>query len=166
MKIREAFEKVTTLEELKAVYKRLAMKNHPDRGGDVEVMKEINALYDEYFERYSHVHKNREGEYYEKKTAETPEEFKNIVNELMKMDGIIIEIIGSFIWVTGDDKPHKEKLKALGFRWHRTKKEWMLPPKGYKKRSRRNYSMDEIRGMYGTTGKFGGESTNKNEIVA
>ena len=165
MKIKEEFASVTTLEELKAVYKRLAMKHHPDRGGDVETMKEINATYDELFAKFSHIHKNyKTGEYYEKKTAETPEEFKDIVDKLMKMQGIIIEIIGSFIWVSGDDKPHKEELKAMGFRWHKKKKVWVKPPAGYRKRSRRNYSMDEIRGMYGTTGQFTGQ--DKNEIVA
>lgn len=165
--IRKEFDNVTTLEELKSVYKKLAMKYHPDRGGDVELMKEVNATYDELFAKFSHIHKNHKtGEYYEKKTAETPDEFKDIVDKLMRMQGIIIEIIGSFVWVSGDDKPHKEELKAMGFRWHTQKKEWMLPPKGYKKRSRREYSMDEIRDMFGTTGQFTGQGRNENEIVA
>ena len=39
--IRGEFAKVTTLEELKAVYKKMAMKYHPDRGGDVEKMNQV-----------------------------------------------------------------------------------------------------------------------------
>ena len=35
------FESCKTLDELKAEYRRLAMANHPDRGGDVETMKQI-----------------------------------------------------------------------------------------------------------------------------
>jgi hypothetical protein len=32
--------------ELKLMYNKLAMKNHPDRGGNVEMMKSINVAYD------------------------------------------------------------------------------------------------------------------------
>ena len=44
------FENCNTIEELKAEYRRLAMKNHPDRGGDEETMKAINQQYDEAFD--------------------------------------------------------------------------------------------------------------------
>lgn len=37
------FSKVKTLEEAKKLYKELALKNHPDMGGSVEVMQEINS---------------------------------------------------------------------------------------------------------------------------
>lgn len=36
------FNKVNTLEEAKKLYRELAMKNHPDKGGDIEVMQTIN----------------------------------------------------------------------------------------------------------------------------
>ena len=39
----------TTLDELKKEYRRLAMANHPDRGGDEATMKAINAEYDAVF---------------------------------------------------------------------------------------------------------------------
>ena len=45
------FKQCTTLEELKAEYKKLVMKHHPDRGGDTATMQEINAEYDEAFPR-------------------------------------------------------------------------------------------------------------------
>ena len=54
-----------TLEDLKRAYRNLAMKHHPDRGGDVETMKEVNALYDEFFDRLKDVHRNRDGVQYE-----------------------------------------------------------------------------------------------------
>lgn len=166
MKIRNEFEKATTLEELKAIYKKLAMKHHPDRGGDVEVMKEINALYDEYFERLKNTHKNAKGETYTKETDETAEEYKNIINELLKM-GVVIEIIGCFIWVSGDTKPHKDEIKALGFKWHAKKKMWYKAPAGYRKRynKKHDYSMEEIRGMYGTSGRFKGKEKEDNSIA-
>ncbi len=43
------FTTCTTLDELKKEYRRLAMANHPDRGGDEATMKAINAEYDAVF---------------------------------------------------------------------------------------------------------------------
>ena len=149
MKFRAEFTKATTLEELKAIYKKLAMANHPDRGGDVEDMKEINNLYDEFFAKLKNTHKNRKGETYTKETQETADWFKDIVNELMKMPGLVVEVIGCFIWVSGNTKANKEGLKKLGFRWHREKQNWYKSAPGYKKHNNKKHSMDEIRNMFG-----------------
>lgn len=43
------FKNVTSLTDLKSQFRSLAMKNHPDAGGDSEVMKEINIEYDALF---------------------------------------------------------------------------------------------------------------------
>ena len=43
------FEKCQDLNELKSTYKKLAMENHPDMGGDVRAMQEINAEHDRMF---------------------------------------------------------------------------------------------------------------------
>ena len=43
------FNGVSGLDELKKEYRRLSMINHPDRGGDIETMKAINAEHDELF---------------------------------------------------------------------------------------------------------------------
>jgi len=145
-----------TLEELKGMYRKLAMIHHPDRGGDTETMKAINAEYDALFPLLKDVHKNKDGETYtaRQSTAETADHFKDLISELMKMDDIVIEIIGCFVWVTGDTKPHREQLKALKFQWHSKKKAWYLKPETYKRRSRREYDLDEIRSMYGSGGKM------------
>ncbi|MFR5556270.1 MAG: hypothetical protein ACLTKE_05090 [Coprococcus sp.] len=37
------FKNVKSFEELKKQYKELLKKHHPDNGGDVEAMKEINV---------------------------------------------------------------------------------------------------------------------------
>lgn len=45
------FAGIKNLEELKREYKRLALANHPDRGGDTATMQAINADYDAAFAR-------------------------------------------------------------------------------------------------------------------
>jgi len=43
------FKNVTSFDDLKSQFKKLAKANHPDAGGDSEVMKAINAEYDALF---------------------------------------------------------------------------------------------------------------------
>lgn len=43
------FKNVESLENLKAQFKKLLKANHPDNGGDAEIMKEINVEYDALF---------------------------------------------------------------------------------------------------------------------
>lgn len=47
------FTNCKTVEEAKKLYRRLAMENHPDRGGDLDTMKAINAEYDEFFNTFT-----------------------------------------------------------------------------------------------------------------
>ena len=161
MKTTNYFNNPQTLEELKKQYRELAMKHHPDRGGSDEAMKAVNAEYNALFPKLKDIHTNKDGETYTKETAETPEFFKDLISELMSMDGIIIEIIGCFVWITGDTKPNKDRLKALNFKWHMKKSAWYLAPEDYRKRSRRDYELDEIRAMYGTSGEFKSNGTEK-----
>lgn len=154
---------VETLEELKKVYKKLALKLHPDCGGNEEEMKILNNEYDELFSRLKNIHKNKDGESYTKETTETPEEFKDIINQLfsLKMIDVEIEIVGTFIWVTGNTKLYKDNLKAFNFRYSPKKYAWYKAPADYKKRSRKNYDMNTIRGMYGSQKVKGSGKTIK-----
>lgn len=143
------FTNCRTLEELKKEYKKLALKNHPDCGGSEEIMKEINKQYDEAFEKVKNIHFNKEGKQYEKENTETADDFKNIITVLMRMQGVHIEVIGCFIWLSGDTKPHKDQLKQLGFKWHSKKSCWFKSPEGYRRYGKSEYNMDQIREMYG-----------------
>ncbi|MEE0434745.1 MAG: molecular chaperone DnaJ [Peptococcaceae bacterium] len=111
-------------------------------------MKILNAEYAELFEPVKNIHVNKDSGTYEQETDETLEEFQTLITELLKLDGIEIEIIGCFVCVSGDTKPHKERLKELGFRWHSKKKCWYKSPDGYRRCGKGEYTMDEIRGMY------------------
>ena len=148
----ELLKGVNTLEELKALYKKLAMKFHPDRGGDLETMKKLNNEYDSLFLKLKNIHTNAKGETYEKETTETPEQWKDIVNQLINLNlqNVKIEVIGSFLWLSGETKPYREDLKAIGFRWSSNKTAWYLAPEGYKKTSRKKFAMDDIRNLYGS----------------
>jgi len=157
---------VSTLEELKKEYKRLAMIHHPDCGGDTEIMKVINNEYDYLFSKLKNTHKNKAGQYYEKENStENAGEWKDLIEKLisLKMVKVNIEIIGSFVWVSGETKPYKEELKNLGFKWSQNKTAWYMAPEGYRRQSRKQYDLNEIRGMYGSSTIKNGSAADEQE---
>lgn len=56
------FKNIKNFEDLKNQYKSLLKKNHPDNGGDLEVMKEINVEYDALFPIWKHRIEKETGE--------------------------------------------------------------------------------------------------------
>lgn len=56
------FKNVKNFEDLKGQFKTLLKANHPDNGGDVEAMKEINAEYDALFKIWKDRHEKQTGE--------------------------------------------------------------------------------------------------------
>lgn len=146
------FNNPNSLEELKKQYKKLALKHHPDIGGSNAAMQEINAEYDQLFEKLKNVHQTAEGKTYttETENTETSNEFKDIIEKLIHFKGIKIEICGSWIWITGNTINYRTQLKEMHFRWSKTKQAWYYHNSDYKKSTKRNFTLDEIRDLYGS----------------
>lgn len=141
-----------TLEELKEQYRRLALRNHPDLGSSTKAMQEINAEYEALFNRLKNTHRAASGETYTTKeeTSEKASDFVDIINALINLDGLIIEVCGRWLWISGNTKPHRAKLKELHFRWSQNKSAWYYHTEAYRKRSSKNLTLDEIRTLYGS----------------
>lgn len=145
------FRGCETLEEVKKAYRELAKRLHPDAGGNAEEFKAMSAEYERAFERLKNVHRNKDGETYEKATSETPQQYADIINRVILFDGVKIEIIGSWIWLSGNTKPYKEILKEMGFSWSKSKTAWYYTGEGASPRRRGYYSMNELREKWGAT---------------
>ena len=143
------FTNCTTLDELKKEYRKLAMIHHPDHGGNPEIMKAINSEYKRTFETLKNQHNSTAEDF--RKTTEAPEEFINIINTLIKFPGIIVELCGSWLWISGDTLPIKDQLKAAGCRWSSSKKMWYWHhPEEGARRTKGKSTMTDIRNKYGS----------------
>ena len=153
MLFRSYFDSCHTLDELKTEYRRLARIHHPDVGGDVATMQEINRQYEAAFNQL----KNGAAADGEKQTSETAGEFIAIINALVRLRGITVELCGSWLWISGDTRPVKDDLKAAGCKWAAKKSMWYWHPSDAAPiRRHRSTSMAEIRGKYGSRVLSGG----------
>ena len=147
------FKDCETLEDVKALYKKLARALHPDCNPGKDTTADFQAMQAEYekaFNACKNTHVNKDGEKYTKETDETPEMYADIINALLKCPGLEIELCGSWLWVTGNTKEHKDLLKELHFSWSKNKAAWYFHFEPFRKRSKTKVSLDEIRSMYGS----------------
>lgn len=146
------FKDCKTAEDVKARFKDLAKKLHPDCGGNAEEFKAMMNEYTEVFNRLKNIHKTTEGKTYESKKAstQTAEQFADIITKIIHCEGLHIEICGSWVWVTGNTYPHKDTLKAAGFTWSRSKKAWYNAGEPLQGKRRGRYSLNQIRQMHGS----------------
>ena len=145
------FENCETQEDAKKQYKKLAKQFHPDINptqGSEEIMKLINVQFENF--KPNTYRKGEEFNKYEN-TA-----IAKIIIELMKLEGIEIEICGNWLWLDGNTYEQKEEIKAIDTdgkfkaRFSGSKKRWYFSPADYRKRSKKAVSMEAIRTMYGS----------------
>lgn len=137
--ILKEFQNIEGINEAKKIYKTLAKKLHPDMdGGDEESFKLLNAIYTDLIE-----HK-----IYFSNDFKIDVELEKIISLILHFENITIELVGSWVWVSGDTKEIKEKLKELGFKWASKKKMWFYGE--MKGRNPQEKSMEEIKSKYGS----------------
>ncbi|EAY31035.1 hypothetical protein [Microscilla marina] len=117
-------EQISNKQELKIAYWTLCKQHHPDfhPGIDDTPIKMINAEY----EVLAHLMET-EGRFEQFKTGEEQGEIDQMFMEMyLKVCHLplIFELVGNWIWVTGDTRAHKETLKKAGFFWAKKKQAW------------------------------------------
>lgn len=144
----EWFNGCRTLDEVKALYKQLAKKYHPDLGGDTETMQSINREFRDVSARIIGGSGLSEEE-----TADEirlSEEYRQAIEKIIHLDGITIELVHRWIWVTGLTRKHKDVLKEAGYFFASKKLAWYFRANEYKVRKGGQKSLDEIRAKYGS----------------
>ena len=133
---------------LKSAYRAACLKHHPDKGGDVEIMKLVNAAYD--FLKKIDIWWT--GEQFRTAQKQTPltETMQAMIDRLKGLAGIKIEIIGSWLWVSGQTYDFKDVLKDLKMKFAGNKKAWYYHEDAYRKKGKKQFGMDEIRQMHGS----------------
>ena len=135
--IENEFRGIEGINEAKKIYKDLAKKLHPDVGGTTEEFKVLNEVYNYILENGIDISEDSEFDL----------ELEKIICQILHYENIIIEVVGSWIWLQGDTRAIKEVLKGLGFKWASKKKMWYYGE--MRGRNPKQKSMDDIKAKYG-----------------
>lgn len=144
------FSNCETIEDVKKLYKKLASKLHPDCGGSTEEFIKMSAEYEEAFNRLKNTFRNVEGEKYQRENTETSTQYKDIIDKIIHFENVKIEIIGTWIWVSGDTRPYKDILKSLNFNWCKNKVAWSFHSEPWQRRTNAKTTLEDIRNLYGS----------------
>jgi hypothetical protein len=139
-----------TEDSVKKAFRKLALKYHPDRNpAGTEMMQMVNAAVDFVLANMGKFQGFTQGA----DAYDYGELVNEVLNKLLAMNGLIIEVAGNWVWISGDTKTNKDELKALGCLWAPKKKMWYFRPAEHKcGGNRTQHSMDEIREKYGSSG--------------
>jgi hypothetical protein len=119
------------LDQTKVKFRELAHIHHPDKGGDGEMMKQLITSYKEHLQKLER--------------DQNPKDDKPFDYQIEK------ELIGKWIWVSGDTKSIKDQLKENGFRYAPKKQLWYFRQEDQAQKFHKSgISIDEIRSKYGS----------------
>lgn len=146
--MRDHFANCFGEDAIKSRYRELCRLFHPDLnpGKDTtRTMQDVNAQYKEALRaEYRKTKSDDEAA----DAVEADERAAEILAKIVALPEIVIEIVGVWLWVTGDTFPVRDLLKAAGLKWASKKRAWYWHAPENKCRGGRK-NLDEIRATYG-----------------
>jgi proteasome lid subunit RPN8/RPN11 len=148
--MKQYFINCETLDAAKLEYRKLVFHLHPDTSG-YDSKADFQDMQNQ-FEAFTPKTEKFEGE----KENWSASHYMAIIEDLMQIKGIIIEVIGSFIWLSGETYPVKDRIKAIeneSFKkaqFSSTKKMWFFSPIDYKQFTKSDLTIEQLRDKYGT----------------
>lgn len=156
------FREVSTLQELKTTFKTLILFWHPDRNASEHAEENTKLIIIEY--QYLLKTGNFENEFSSSTNLENEllnkDNYINVINTLSKIDGLIIELVGGWLWISGNTYANKDVIKSVGCSFAPKKKLWYYRDDEYKVRRGGVKDIEDIKSKYGVAAKFNGSSSN------
>jgi hypothetical protein len=149
---------ISDLDSLKKQYFKLAKKYHPDAGGTTVQFQQLQAEYNTLLKKLL----NGSSLNTEQKENEIviDQAIRDIINSLINIEGLNVEVIGKWLWISGDTYPVRTTLKQAGLTFIKKAGIPYWVYKGIESTSRGKMSIEDIKNKYGTH-KFDVPKTKK-----
>ena len=150
-------EAIKSRSDIRTQYLKLAKKYHPDVCKTLapdeanRIMKLINAELEYLDNNYTKFinQDNKEASFKEKSFINL-DKFKKALDPVIALQGVNIEICGSWVWVSGYTLPYQKIFNQAGYFWSRSKKAWFYNGQVTKCGFKGHYTMGQIRDMHGS----------------
>lgn len=104
-------------EDLKKQFRRLVKELHPDHGGNAEDFKAMMKEYEDIKIHGFRVQAQAED-------IILSEAVKEALRKVVTLEDVEIELVGTWIWLSGNTYEHKDIIKEAGFKWAAKRKRW------------------------------------------
>lgn len=153
------FKQCATVKEAKTQYHKLCRQYHPDMSGEdtTAIMQEINA---EFTKVFADLQRNEARQQNTKAkdnstnntnntTEQAAERFMHIIQRLVRCEGLTIEIVGNWIWISGTTYKYLRCIKSLGFKYSTKQKRYYYTEDYCGNNGRSHLTYDQIKEKYG-----------------
>lgn len=138
---------IKDLDSLKKQYQKLAKRYHPDAGGTTVQFQDLQNEYEKL--RNSILKGSSLNKEQQENEIQIDEAIRKVIDALVTLEGINVELIGKWLWVSGNTFAVKDTLKSAGLIF--IKKDgvpyWVY--KGVESSSRGGTSIEDIKAKYG-----------------
>lgn len=141
-----------TADAVKKLYRKLAAKYHPDKGGDTRTMQEINADYEKAIKIAA---SNEGNEFRADRERQAARPLREAIEFAVTLpDDIKVVIRGLWLWLEGNTWASRERIKSFAssngtrFKYASKKKAWFFAGVPSSNRGR-EYSLEDIDLMHG-----------------
>jgi hypothetical protein len=162
MRIEEAIDIIRpeeeTLEGIKRAFRAQVIKYHPDINPDgLKYTQLLTEAYEMLVKAYNSNWLKGTWKTAPGSTSKILNEMEEALSKLKACKGLDIEICGTWLWIGGETKywakylgEQKNSKDKKMFFWAGSKQKWSWKPSTYVKYSKEVWSMDKIRGKFGT----------------
>ena len=153
------FAECSTVNQVKKLYHTLCFRYHPDIGGDNRTMQQVN---DEYHNKLNGLNgqsfacddgKDRTYHYRQAVEQGAMDKIAELISLKIKYGtGWVIELIGTWVWVSETARSDKDLLNKNGakMRWHSKRFMWYWHTTKTYRRKMSNLSTNDMRVMFGS----------------
>jgi hypothetical protein len=139
---------IKDIDSLKKQYFKLAKKYHPDAGGTTSQFQQLQSEYEKLLQALlkgsTFTTEQKENE------IELDKAMRGIIDAIISLDGIVIELIGKWLWISGNTYPVRTVLKSAGLQFRKKEGQPYWVYAGVESKSKGGTSMEEIKKKYGS----------------